>query len=248
MAWAISQWSSDDGIDWLQHGQCTGTCSRTNTFTSMKNMKFMTAASATPAIVYKYGDECSSDEDQTSCGEDCGQCHQSWPADDPAGWGSQDAACRCLPMQRASHGYAYGQTCSTQSSGSCGDDCSQCNWSWPADDPAQWDSAEAMCRCAPEPQVQEVVYGAACPNSYDMLCGADCHDCRETWLTDDVQKWYSEDMVCRCKAEDIRETVFAEACNSLDAGQCGSHCRECHMSWEADDPVSTRDCRCKRSW
>ena len=105
-----------------------------------------------------------------------------------------------------------------------------------------------MCRCAPEAEVQEVVYGGACANSYDMLCGADCHDCRETWPADDIQKWYSEDMVCRCKAEDIRETVFAEACNALDAGQCGSHCRECHMSWEADDPVSTRDCRCKRSW
>ena len=91
-AWTISHWAGE-GLDRLQHGQCSGTCSMIDSWTSIKNLKFTTAASATPATVYKYGDECGSDDDQTSCGEDCYQCHQSWSADDPLGWGSLDAAC-----------------------------------------------------------------------------------------------------------------------------------------------------------
>ena len=74
MAWAISHWASD-GLDWLQKNQCTGTCSRVDSWTSIKNLKFTTAASAIPETVYKYGDECSSENDQTTCGEDCLHCH-----------------------------------------------------------------------------------------------------------------------------------------------------------------------------
>lgn len=153
-------------------------------------------------------------------------------------------------MQRASHGYTYSeQTCASNNDGLCDDDCDSCHFSWPSDDPLQQNSAEGMCRCkVEEPSEEEITYGGECANTYDMLCGADCHECRETWPTDDPKKWYSEDMICRCKSEDIRETVFSSACNSVDDGLCGTHCRECNMSWEADDPVNTRACRCKRSW
>ena len=85
-----------------------------------------------------------------------------------------------------------------------------------------------------------------------MLCGADCHNCRETWPSNDPKMWYSDDMICRCKPEDIREVVFGDRCASLDAGLCGDHCRECNMSWEATDLSGefgpTADCRCKRHW
>ena len=58
-----------------------------------------------------------------------------------------------------------------------------------------------MCRCKPEEQAEQLAYGINCANSYDMLCGADCHDCRESWVASDPKKWYSDDMLCRCKAE-----------------------------------------------
>lgn len=105
-----------------------------------------------------------------------------------------------------------------------------------------------MCRCKPEEQNEPISYGPSCTNLYDMECGADCHDCREAWPTNDPRKWYSDDMLCRCKAEEIREIVFSNACSTLESDLCGTHCRECNMSWEADTPDSTRACRCMRSW
>ena len=43
--------------------------------------------------------------------------------------------------------YIYGNTCAT----SYDDECNgcDCHWSWPADDPAQWSSPDAHCRCKP---------------------------------------------------------------------------------------------------
>lgn len=90
--------------------------------------------------------------------------------------------------------------------GTCDGEC-DCRESYPTDDPLTWGSAELMCRCAPESESEliELSYGSECTNKYDMLCGADCHACRETWPVDDPKKWYSDEMLCRCKAEDIKE-------------------------------------------
>ena len=140
MAWAISHWESDS-LDWLQHGQCSGTCSSVDSWTTLKNMSFRTADATPPepvdTTVYKYGNKCDDNLDQSECGEDCLHCQFSWPADDPANWQSENAACRCLPMQRASLGYTYSANpCATSSEGICGDNCSECNFSWPSDDPS----------------------------------------------------------------------------------------------------------------
>jgi hypothetical protein len=107
-----------------------------------------------------------------------------------------------------------------------------------------------MCRCKPteEEESVELNYGPDCPNTYDMLCGADCTQCRESWPANDPKKWYSDDALCRCKAEDIKEITFGDRCASLTEGLCGTHCRECLMSWEATDLLGesgpTADCRC----
>jgi len=105
--------------------------------------------------------------------------------------------------------------------------------SWPADASPTTISPEQMYRCKPDEA--DLSYGPGCANHYDMLCGADCHDCRESWPTDDPRKWYSENAFCRCKAEDIREVIFGDSCLTLESGKCGTHCRECNWSWEATD-------------
>lgn len=214
-------------------------------------MAFRTADATPPepvdTTVYKYGNECGDDQDLTLCGEDFYHCHMSWPADDSAEENSENAACRSLPMQRASHGYTYSAQASDDSTaGLCGDFCDSCHYSWPSDATAE--SAEGMFRCKPEEQTEQISFGPSCINLYDMECGADCHDCRESWPTNDPRKWYSDDMLCRCKAEEIREVIFGDACDSLDSGLCGTHCRECNMSWEDGLFGSSNECRCKRSW
>jgi len=179
----------------------------------------------------------------------------SWPADDPLGVNSDNAAYRCMPMQRGANGYTYEEAaCSSNDAGIC-EGCDECHYSWPLGDPLGRDSAEGMCRCKPSDDLfdeREISYGMACTNNYDELCGADCADCRNSWPRDDPRKWESEDAICRCKQEDFREITFGNRCASLTDGQCGTHCRECHMSWESTDTAGARgptaDCRCKSSW
>jgi len=250
MAFAISNWSGDN-IDWLQHGACSGQCVPGDTYSTFRNLKFTTAEFVPiDNTVYQYGDRCADDADQSLCGEDCRSCHLSWAFTDADKWNSPDAACRCLPDQRAPQGYTYSDSeCSSTTAGSCDGDC-DCHNSWPSDDPLEWNSAESMCRCKPteEEESVELNYGPDCPNTYDMLCGADCTQCRESWPASDPKKWYSDDALCRCKAEDIKEITFGDRCASLTEGLCGTHCRECRMSWEATDLLGesgpTADCRC----
>ena len=206
--------------------------------------------------VYKYGDSCSSDQDSNLCGEDCLHCQMSWPFEDLMAEASENAACRCLPMQRATNGLTYSETdiSASGNSGICDDCGANCRMSWPHDSTEGSQSAEAMYRCKPyeTEEVGELSYGPDCINLYDMQCGADCHDCRESWPQNDPKKWYSDKALCRCKTEQIRETIFGDRCAKLDSGLCGTHCRECNMSWEATDTMgaqgSTAACRCKHSW
>jgi len=43
MALVISNWGSS-GLDWLQHGVCTGTCSRSGTFSSISDFQITTGS------------------------------------------------------------------------------------------------------------------------------------------------------------------------------------------------------------
>ncbi len=120
----------------------------------------------------------------------------SWPFDDLMVAASEQAACRCLPMQRATNGYTYSDTdiSSSDSAGICDECGDNCRMSWPHDSDLAQNSAEAMYRCKTDPldQIAELSFGPDCANLYDMQCGADCHDCRESWPRDDPRKWYSD--------------------------------------------------------
>ena len=50
------------------------------------------------------------------------------------------------PKPDPSGNYTYGEPCGTKSDGQCDGSC-DCRWSWPSDDPAQWASQDADCRC-----------------------------------------------------------------------------------------------------
>jgi len=47
--------------------------------------------------------------------------------------------------------YIFGNACANLSDGYCPEmhcpSVDHCKWSWPSDDPAQWDSKDAACRC-----------------------------------------------------------------------------------------------------
>ena len=114
------------------------------------------------ATDYTYGNDCGSLTDG-ECANDtgCTSCNWSWPALDPATWNSTDAACRCkigsdgsptpspTPSPSPSDNYEYGNDCGSLEDDYCDDvdDCNKCAWAWPKDDPAQWNSSAAACRC-----------------------------------------------------------------------------------------------------
>jgi len=100
--------------------------------------------------VYQYGNPCDpTDEevDMSKCGKNCQFCNKSWPIDDPDKWLSPDVECRCVPKEPEAITYGN-HRCKETNSGTCGDSCSSCNWSWPSDDPLRNKSHKAMCRCA----------------------------------------------------------------------------------------------------
>ena len=48
-----------------------------------------------------------------------------------------------------SSSYTFGNACKNPTDGLCGPNCTNgsCDWSWPTNDPAKWDSKDANCRC-----------------------------------------------------------------------------------------------------
>ena len=51
--------------------------------------------------------------------------------------------------------YAYGNPCATKDADDCGENCTlaNCDFSWPVNDPAKWNSKDAKCRCKPSDDV-----------------------------------------------------------------------------------------------
>ena len=172
---------------------------------------------------------------------------KAWPAEDPDRWSSPDAACRCLPKQRAPHGYTYGNAVTYNTSYGLCSGCADCRWSWPSDDPDQWGSAEAMFRCKPENVNFD--FSGSCGGLYNEQCGADCHDCQWGWPAGDPDMWASSDAACHCPVSEIREVTWGGNCANLTDGLCGSYCNECRWSWEATDSDNgnSASCRC-RNW
>lgn len=185
MTFVLSNWAPASTA-WLDHGVCSGSCSDETVLSTISNLKFSTSGAIDAPKdyeTYKYGMRCSGNEPNTEC-DNCTNCFRSWPADDPLKWDSEGAACRCLPRQRALIGYTYGQSdCGSSDEGLC-DGCDNCRWSWPSDDPLQWNSAESMCRCMPDEET--ISFGNSCANSYNGMCGADCQACHWSWPADDA--------------------------------------------------------------
>ena len=97
MAFVVSSWRSDDGISWLQHGACGGTCTN-NPSLAFSNLEFHTGGHGptpgpTPSGNWSYGDACGSKADDY-CDGSC-DCRWSWPQS--GSWSDPDAACRCKP-------------------------------------------------------------------------------------------------------------------------------------------------------
>jgi len=72
------------------------------------------------------------------CLENCTSCKWQWPEGDPALWGSNDAACRCVEKKTL----IWGDMCSSNTDGLCGAYCLECRVAAPFENPSQTD-----CRC-----------------------------------------------------------------------------------------------------
>ena len=90
MAFIMSNWGSDDGISWLQHGACSGTCDNMPNL-AFSNLSFTSGGSGPSPGDYEFGDACGSKSDDY-CDGSC-DCRWSWPKG--ASWNDPNAACRC---------------------------------------------------------------------------------------------------------------------------------------------------------
>ena len=152
--------------------------------------------------------------------------------------------------------YVWGSgTCASddQTLGDCGPLCDECVWSWPASDPAQWDSKDADCRCKqpldelPTPRPDDpdnsdpdsgsdsdsdvdYEYGARCQEG-DGFCGPDCTTCHWSWPAGDPARCDSDHAACRCKPVDLSEWTFIRDCE----GKCAAGCTSCRWAWPTAD-------------
>ena len=78
-AFIMSSWGSDDGISWLQHGACWGSCDQGHNL-HFSNISFTTGSGPPPPPPpgnWVFGDACASKSDDY-CDGSC-DCRWSWP-------------------------------------------------------------------------------------------------------------------------------------------------------------------------
>ena len=103
----------------------------------------------------------------------------------------------------------YGRACSHLRSGVCGEDCAECRFSYPVDEPLEWKSDWAKCRCFDD---KPYTYGNTCEEgSDDSACGSNCEFCNMSWPAGDDLRWFSEDAKCRCVPIDTEKITFGRA-------------------------------------
>jgi len=98
---------------------------------------------------------------------DCDNCRWSWPIDDPLLWESANAKCRCATGTDSDSDsdsdsdesdtdtdtdieLKYGEECDNITDGDCSlhvGNCDSCRLSWDKNDPLEWNSSSAKCRC-----------------------------------------------------------------------------------------------------
>jgi len=148
---------------------------------------------------------------------------KSYPFGDSLKWRSPDAACRCLPRQRAAHGYTFSsKNHAKKNRGTC-DGCEECAYSFPSDDPLRFNSAEKMFRCRPESKL-EFNKNGNCGRHYNGECGQDCHLCKWSW-PEGADGTPANGGACRCA--DIKDITFGQHCLNKDEGECGNSCKDC---------------------
>merc|ERR1712060_341849 len=90
----------------------------------------------------------------------------------------------------------YGGTCANLQDGLCDSSCSECRYSYPADEPDRWHSDWAKCRCKDD---SDYSYGNVCEAEDDQSkCGRNCEFCNYSWPVDDPDKFRSSETACRC--------------------------------------------------
>jgi hypothetical protein len=100
--------------------------------------------------VYKYTNECKSEQNNTKCMTGTGShCFMSYPHEDPDRQYSEDAACRTVPTSYIEGEWHYSKRMCHPSAGLCIDGCGtqDCRRSWPSNDEEMYYSAKNMCRC-----------------------------------------------------------------------------------------------------
>lgn len=173
---------------------------------------------------YTYGGACANLTDG-QCGTNCSSCNWSWPTDDPQQFSSAEADCRCQSSDSndqddggsdnvspdpddPAYAYAWGGDCLNNTDDDCKNvsGCSSCKFSWPLDDPLEWNSGNAKCRCqtddlVPEPiPNDEITFGDDCASLTDQACGdVDCIKCAYSWPKWDPMEFNSMDAMCRCQ-------------------------------------------------
>ena len=140
------------------------------------------------------------------------------------------------------------KACGNLNYGTCGDEghCSECAFSFPSDDDAAWQSEWGKCRCK---DTNHYSYGNPCDDAMDKSkCGADCEFCNRSWSPDDVDRWLSDDMQCRCVPPQPWNIEFGNhVCGESNNGICGDNCDSCRWSWPKDDldRNKSRDAMCR---
>ena len=72
------------------------------------------------------------------------------------GGGSSTPTPPTPPGPKPTPSYTYGNPCAHPDDGDCGNNCpaANCDFSWPTNDPAKWNSKDAACRCKPSTEEQ----------------------------------------------------------------------------------------------
>lgn len=176
--------------------------------------------------------------------------------------------CRCESSSNddTSTDYTYGGACATLTDDDCSQvaGCNSCNWSWPTNDPQQWNSNDAMCRCkagsddgGDDSSKTEYGWGGECLTKHDDACNG-CDRCKWSWSLNDPELYDGDSAMCRCQTEkdiptpyDKDELDFGGACEQLDSQLCADEpdCISCNFSWPRSDPLLWEGpdamCRCQ---
>jgi hypothetical protein len=116
--------------------------------------------------------------------------------------------CRCKPAEAE---LVYGEPATTLTTGQCGDDCTECRWSW-------WSNATDVvkARCV---DTTVYKYGAICPDTWDRIkcmSGAD-QFCHKSYPHGDPDKMNSVNATCRTVADSYIYNDF-----TYNENVCGS--------------------------